>query len=70
MNSKSKKTKRRVKISVNDHKELLEARRWCQEKGMAGFAAWYDEYLGFLEWRGSLPGNERRGPQQDGDDER
>lgn len=48
-------SKRRMKLSKVDYRELLEARAWCHRNGMSGMRNWYDEMIGYYGERGSLP---------------
>lgn len=59
---------KRVRLTMKQYKELVEARDWCAQHGFTGFNQWYNEELSFQAYRRALP----LGLQvdQDQDDER
>lgn len=50
----------RRRLGDEDYQELVQALRWCQEKGMAGMAQFYDELLTDHLKRRTLPKDVQR----------
>ncbi len=46
---------KRVRLTMKQYNELIEARDWCHRKGFEGFKRWYDEELAFQAKRRALP---------------
>lgn len=46
---------RRVRLSMEQYNELVEAQRWCAQNGWTAFSQWYLEELAFLSRRRALP---------------
>jgi hypothetical protein len=46
---------RRLKMSPEDYREIIESRDWCAKNGCDGMVRWYGEYLDFHMKRRTLP---------------
>lgn len=45
----------RVRLTMKQYNELVEARDWCAINGFEGFKRWYEEMLDFQAKRRALP---------------
>lgn len=46
---------KRVRLTMDQYQELVEARDWCHRNGYEAFKRWYDEELAFQTRRRALP---------------
>jgi hypothetical protein len=46
---------KRVRLTMKQYNELVDARDWCARKGFESLKQWYDEELAFIAYRRALP---------------
>lgn len=46
---------KRVRLTMKQYNELIEARDWCARRGWEGMKRWYEEELAFQARRRALP---------------
>lgn len=60
---------KRVRLTQDQYREILDSRDWCQLNGLSGLQRFYEEELAFQAKRRALP-NDAREYQVREDDER